>query len=194
MQAVQYQRAIDVFANELGDFFSDDDVNRLADAYEITHRQPLIRPGESDAEGRPNKKFEARVKAFAHDAPTLSGDPARFRAELRKLLERAKAKGIAKLSESEKASIHELQAALGLSLMDFKVKQRSPKQIAQEAQERFTEIVKSATSYHDRIAAIRQIADITTLQLFADVDKSEDVREAALARIAEVELSAVPGA
>lgn len=192
-QTMDYQKATDVL--QLEEPFSDDDVNRAADAYEVAHGIPLVRPGEWDYdEGRPNKKFTARIKSFeSKNEPTLSGDPAIHRRELRKLLEVAKKKGIANLSDREKAGIHELQKALGLPQMDFAKKQRPAKQIVKEAQETFAEIQKAAATYHERIAAISTMTDITTLQLFAEHDKSEEVREAAFERIQVIEVDAIPG-
>lgn len=193
VQVGQYQLATEVL--RLDEPFSDDDVQRAADAYESTYHVPLVRPGEYDPETLvPNKKFLARLKNFADPADAgVTGDPAVARRELRKLLVIAKKKGLANLTDREKAGIHENQKALGLPLMDFKAKQRSAKQIVDQAQERYADIQTNAITFQERLDAIKAIADVTTLQLFAEHDKSEEVRDAAFERIKELELAGVTG-
>lgn len=194
---LQYQRAIEVI--RLQEPFSDEQLNEAADAWEREYGAPLVRPHEENSEGHPNAEFRKRVAAFVNTSTVgIVADPEVHRKELRKLLEVIRKKGLKNMPVRElaavKAAVHENQKALGLPLMNFDDKQvrRSPKEINEAASTTYAQIVRGSATYKERLTAVRALDDITTLQLFVELDKSEDVREVAQRRIEEVELRKVP--
>lgn len=192
LRAGDYQTAAEALC--LQEPYSDSDLNEAADRYETAHGIPLIRPHEAGPDGAPNGDFEKRLKKFNFKAAEtgLAGDPEVHRKELRKLLDILKRKGAANLSQRERAAIHENQKALGMPLSDFTVVQRTSKEIAKAAEQAYLHIQKHSTTYIDRLAAIKSIDDMATLQLFAEMDKSEEVREAAMERIKALEMAQIP--
>jgi hypothetical protein len=192
VQLGDYQLAVE--ALQLVEPYSDDDVNAAADEYEELHGIPLIRPHEADVDGRPTPAFAKRISRFKIGGKDngLVADPEVFRKELRVLFDLARKKGWSGLSQQERDAFHENQRALGLPLTDFNSDQRSPKAIVEEAQRTFKHVQKHSTTYIDRMSALVGIEDLTTLQLFVEHDKSEDVREAAVKRIEQLRLQYIP--
>lgn len=192
-QQVSYQRAVEVI--RLQEPFSDDQLNEAADLWEREYGAPLVRQHEEDEEGHPTPAFRKRAREFVNNSTTgIVADPEVHRRELRKLLEFARKKGVGKLTERERAAIHENQKALKLPLMDFSSKtvKRSPKEINDAASTTYAQIVQGSATYKERAVAVRALDDVTTLQLFVELDKSEEVREIAQQRIEQVELAKVP--
>lgn len=186
-----YQRAVEVLGLE--EPFSDDEVIAGAEAWEKEHGTPLVRPGEEDSEGRPNAAFAQRVAQFQSTTtgPETMADPEVNRRELKKLMAVARKKGYEGLTKREKVGIHENQKSLGMPLTDFESASRTPKQITTDAEKAYAEIVRGSDTFKERLAAVEKLTDITTLQLFVEIDKHEIVREAAQARIQELEMAKV---
>lgn len=177
--------------------YSDADLNAAADAYEQEHGIPLIRPGEGDEDGRPNAAFSARLKKFKFqptDPRRLTADPEVHKRELKKLLAIKARKGAKNLSDAEREAIHENEKALSYPLTDFGDAKTTvtAKDITSLATSTFKAVQSRSTSFTDRIAAIARLTDITTIELFASHDKSEDVRQAAFDRIKELTIANVP--
>lgn len=193
MDAGNYQRATEVFEADLGDSYSDEDVTRMVAGYESTYGQAIIGPGDVDEDGNLTAAFKRRAKKLSTEpVEVLSMDPHLARRALAKAIAAARVKGYEKLTKNEIAVIHELQTSLGIQLTDFTVKFKTAKQIAKEAQAAYAE-AQQLDTFKERLEVVDKCDDAATLDLFAQFDPSEEVREAALERIAALGLAAIEG-
>jgi hypothetical protein len=166
------QRAIVVLSTVLGDFYSEEDVERHASTWEVTHGSPLVRPWEE----KDPQAFAKRAAKFG-EKTGLSGDPAMFRADLAHLME------INPKGERQIRQIHELQEVLGIPKTDFMQPTQTAKEIIAEAKKRYAE-VQAFGVWTERLAVVNEETNVRVLQMLMEHDKRSEIREAAEARLA----------
>jgi hypothetical protein len=169
-------RALDILAPVLGDWFSQEDEDREAAAWEATNGEPLIRSWEDE------ESFNARAKKFRWNIPEFVCAPDIAKAEIERLMQ------IEPKSERLIRQIHELEVSLGRDKTDFMVAKKKDKDIIAAAKKRYAEI-QMYEIWKERAAIVAEERDTFVLQMLVQHDKNETVREVAEKRLAVVSVT-----
>lgn len=176
------QKAVEALAGVLIEPYSDEDVESHASAWEATYGTLLLRPWETEAQFRERElTHKPNVQPL-----TLSMDPSMARADLKMLRDRIvddpQASG-----EGIRIRINELERFLQEPETDW-TKVRSRKQIIETAKARYAQYQRQP-DFSKRVTMIEKEKDATTLHLLFKHDRSDQAREAAFRRIAEIEVT-----